>query len=408
MRAYKLSQLSDAALLRGLATLVARNCTATAALLAHIAEVDARQLYARAGHASMHAYCVDALHLSEDAAYKRIQAARAARRHPVLFAAVADGRVHLSAVCMLAPHLTARNVRALVAAVSHRRKPEIERFLAERFGGAEQLAIAPVAPDPSPAAGGELAPGQVVAGDRELAPGQVEPAPPPIAPAGKVKLHCELSPITRDKLRYAQALLSHAVPSGDTAEIIDRALDVLIAHLEQRKFAAARRPGEKVAGKTAPRTVPAHVKRAVWQRDAGRCAFVSDDGHRCGARTRLELDHVTPVARGGTASADGMRLLCRTHNQFEAERVLGRDFMRRKREAARNRAANRPGAVPVPKPNDRAKDVQAALRSLGVGAREAQRVAALAPGQVSLEDSVRVALRALGRRPVMHVGRSTA
>jgi len=36
--------------------------------------------------------CVDALHLSEDAAYKRIQAARAARQYPQSFAAVADGR----------------------------------------------------------------------------------------------------------------------------------------------------------------------------------------------------------------------------------------------------------------------------------------------------------------------------
>jgi hypothetical protein len=48
--------------------------------LAHIAEVDERRLYLEAAYPSMFAYCVGALRFSEDAAYKRIQAARAASR----------------------------------------------------------------------------------------------------------------------------------------------------------------------------------------------------------------------------------------------------------------------------------------------------------------------------------------
>ena len=44
----------------------------------------------------------------------------------------------------------------------------------------------------------------------------------------------------------------------------------------------------------------------------GRAAFplvVSAQGRRCSSHTRLEFDHVEPLARGGTASVDGMRLL---------------------------------------------------------------------------------------------------
>src|SRR5258706_10769426 len=119
MHAYTLTHLSDAALLRDLAALITRDRITTAALLAHIAEVDARRLYLPRGYASMHAYCVEALHLSDDAAYKRIQAARAARRFPALFDAVADGRLHLSAVCLIAPHLTPENFDALVALATH-------------------------------------------------------------------------------------------------------------------------------------------------------------------------------------------------------------------------------------------------------------------------------------------------
>ena len=95
MRAYTLTHIGDQALLRDLASLVASDRVTTAALLAHIAEVDSRRLYAPAEYSSMYEYCVRELRLSEDASAKRIQAARAARRFPALLPALADGRLHL-------------------------------------------------------------------------------------------------------------------------------------------------------------------------------------------------------------------------------------------------------------------------------------------------------------------------
>src|SRR5881296_1649322 len=110
MRAYSLTHLSDPELLRGLASLVAQDRATIATLLAHIAEFDDRRLYLPAAYPSTYAYCVQELRLSEDAASKRIQAARAARQFPVLFAALADGRLHLSAVVLLAPYLNQENI----------------------------------------------------------------------------------------------------------------------------------------------------------------------------------------------------------------------------------------------------------------------------------------------------------
>jgi hypothetical protein len=133
MQNYTLAHVSDAVLLHELASLVARDRVTTATLLAHIAEVDSRRLYVPAGYPSMHAFCVDELRLSEDAALRRIQAARAARRFPALFKALADGRLHLTAVCLLAPHLTPENADELIEAATHRRKSEIEAVLARRF-----------------------------------------------------------------------------------------------------------------------------------------------------------------------------------------------------------------------------------------------------------------------------------
>src|SRR5512134_3619243 len=106
MSMYRLSHLSDGVLLRDLAVHVAQSRANIAIVMAHVAEVDARRLYRPAGHPSMFSYAVHELRLSEDAALKRIQAARAARQFPAIFDAVADGRLHLSAVTLLAPHLT--------------------------------------------------------------------------------------------------------------------------------------------------------------------------------------------------------------------------------------------------------------------------------------------------------------
>jgi hypothetical protein len=92
MPSYSLSHLSDCDLQRSLVSAVAQDRNATAVVLAHIAEYDARRLYLPAGFPSMIAYCVQELRLSEEAARKRIHAARAARQFPAIFDAVADGR----------------------------------------------------------------------------------------------------------------------------------------------------------------------------------------------------------------------------------------------------------------------------------------------------------------------------
>jgi 5-methylcytosine-specific restriction endonuclease McrA len=140
---------------------------------------------------------------------------------------------------------------------------------------------------------------------------------------------------TREKLRYAQELLSHQLPSGDVAQVFDRALDALVAQLEKQKFAATEKPRTPSSRpRTDPRHIPPDVKRAVWARDGGQCTFVSDTGHRCGARKFLEFDHEIPVARGGQATIGGMRLRCRAHNQYEAERVFGTGFMNEKRRVS--------------------------------------------------------------------------
>ena len=328
MSAYDLTHLRDDALLRDLDTLAAQDRTTTANLLAHIAEVDARRLYAPAGYSSMHAYCVEKLRLSDDSAWKRLQVARPARRFPQILDALAAGRIHLSGLVVLAPHLAADNVDDLLAAAAGRRKSEIEVLVARRFPQVEVMRL-----DEGIAALPTTAP---IASDEIPAPGQTNrhcPVPrPSVAPIAAQRFAVEftMDQETHDLLRQAQALLGHALPSGDVAEIFRRALELLVAGLEKQKMAKTDKPRRPQPIRN-ERTIPAEVRRKVWERDGGRCTLVGDDGHRCTAVRMLEFDHVIPVAHGGKSTVDNVRLRCRTHNQLEADRVFGKAFMDAKR-----------------------------------------------------------------------------
>jgi hypothetical protein len=414
MHEYTLSHLSDAVLLRDLATLVTRDRLTTASLLAHLAEVDSRRLYVPAGYSSMHAYCVDELHLSDDGAKKRIQASRAARQFPGLFAALADGSLHLTAVCLLAPYLTAENAEELIEAAAHKRKFEIEEWIARRFTlsqmPAKAMAVISAAPQGALAHPGTeaLAPGLLDEG--ALAHPENSQATNTPQTSGRFLIQLTVEKSTRDKLRHAQALLSHAVPSGDVAEVMDRALDALIERLEKRKFGGASRQQRcrrTIVGnreRLASRHVPVLVKRAVWERDQGQCTFESVSGKRCNARRFLEFDHVDPVAQGGTATVDRMRLRCRAHNQYEAERAFGAGFMNGKRHEAR--LARQEGRLAKEKARaqtdaeEQSKDVLAGLRSLGCSAHEARRAVefSMTTHCPTLEERVRAALKYLSRR----------
>jgi len=382
--------LSDTTLNSCLATTVGQDRGTTATMLVYLAEFDERQLYRPAAYPSMHAYCVGELRFSDDMAYKRIHAARAARRCPAIFAAVADGRLHLTAVVMLAAHLTPENAEGLIAAATRKNRFEIERLLAARaprpdvpafvralpaprevtpesapklrqagqngpdtapepLGCGVQLAARQVGLDGAPIPDGcaaQLAARQVGLNEPDpdgpgvqLAPAQVPAARPPkvtpLAPE-RFALQVTIGQRTHDKLCRAQELLGHQVASRDLAGVLDRALDALIAQLEKRKFAATAksRPANPARTSRNPRYVPAHVRRAVRQRDGDRCTFVSATGRRCEARARLEFDHAEEVARGGRASVENVRLRCRAHNHYTAECTFGAGFMREKRRHA--------------------------------------------------------------------------
>jgi 5-methylcytosine-specific restriction endonuclease McrA len=77
------------------------------------------------------------------------------------------------------------------------------------------------------------------------------------------------------------------------------------------------------------RYIRAAVRRAVWERDGGRCTYVDATGQRCRECSALELDHRDPYARGGPSTVQNLRLRCAVHNALTAEQEFGREFMAR-------------------------------------------------------------------------------
>jgi hypothetical protein len=326
---------------------------ATAGLVAHLAEFDARRLYRGAGYPSLFAYCTQRLRISEYGAYNRMEAARAARRFPVILRMLSDGSLNLATVRVLAPHLTSENHRELLESASGRSKREVEELVVRHFPrsavptlvrklpsriGSPVPAAAPAQPPveealprvdgsmarPRPAEEPSAASPQAehVAGSRLPLLPSAGAAITPLAPE-RYQIRFTASAETYRKLRQAQELLGHGVPSGDVAAIVDRALSALLADLTRKKLAATERPRAARPTTAGSRHVPAQVRRDVWRRDGGQCAFVAGSGLRCSARKALEFHHVHPYAVGGDASVGNIELRCRNHNAFEAEVFYG-------------------------------------------------------------------------------------
>jgi hypothetical protein len=358
------AHLSDKELLAEAKTLAAIERSATAQLIAALAELDARRLYLPQGCRSMFTYCTEVLRLSEYAAYARIEAARSARRFPCILKLLEDGAITLTTVGLLAAHLTEENHERLLASATHKSKRQVEALV---------VALKPQPPVPavvrklparavielqSPPMADATRPtflaacvdgtraAQTAAAAQALADAPAKAAiamkPAVVAPLSpeRYRLQLTMSKETHDKLRRVQDLMRHTNPTGDPAVIFDRAITMLLNSLEKTKLAATDRPRTSAPalsetrksakspksakpGKSGQsRHIPAAVRREVWRRDAGRCAFIGDAG-RCTETGCLEYHHVVPFADGGAASVSNIQLRCRAHNGHEAERWFG-------------------------------------------------------------------------------------
>jgi len=344
-RIKHVARLTDPELIGALALLVGDDRHVTAKLLVHMAEVDARKPYLEQACNSMHVYCVERLHMSDHEAFRRIHAARAARRYPRIFEMVARNELHLSALALLSQHLTEENHRELLSAAVHRTKRQIQHLLAQQFPQPDVPTLVRRLPQPAP----QSRPSRTVQQDAAPEPPTplCQPSRPIVAPTApeRYKIQFTASAGLHEKLREAQDLLRRQVPNGDLAEIFERGLDALLKEAKKKRFGATERPRAQKPLAERTRHIPNAVKRAVIERDRGQCTFLDTEGNRCTATSLIEFHHINAYARGGAHSVDNITLRCAPHNRLEADKELGKETVAAKiREARTNtRAANPPG-----------------------------------------------------------------
>ena len=352
MDLFETSHLSCQALRQELKAWDGKDRITEAVLLSRIAEFDALEIYLEDGYPSMYAYCLQELYYCEGTASRRIYAARTARKFPLIFSALAEGKVHLTAVLMLSRYLTEANVGDLIHAATHKSKAEVAQLIADRFPRrdlSERLEAIPptlaMPPFPVPQTV-QHSPENVVASIffppvgqepvRQHSPENVAPPTPPsrMTPLAPQRYGFQFTGDQEMRELYGdvRALLSHQIPSGEMALVFKRALEMAKAQLMMRKYAVTDRPGRSGSGKSS-RHISAETRREVHERDEGRCTFVSESGKRCDSRHMVEFEHGVSRAHGGESTPDNLRLFCRAHNQHKADLEFGAAFMDRKRGA---------------------------------------------------------------------------
>ena len=157
----------------------------------------------------------------------------------------------------------------------------------------------------------------VNSGTSPVHPGELQPIVPEkprtlVEPLTETRsrIHLTVSRGLLAKLRKARAGQSHVQPGATDEQVIEAALDLLIAQQEKRRA-----------------SVPPKVKREVMKRDEGKCQWPLANGGTCGSTVRLEVDHVVPRGKGGPSTTDNCRVLCRPHNLEAARQAYGDDHM---------------------------------------------------------------------------------
>jgi 5-methylcytosine-specific restriction endonuclease McrA len=300
--------------------------------LSYLGELDARKIYLELGFSSTFAFCTDHLGLSKGSAYRRTIAARLIVRFPLLAEYLTDGRLGLTALVELREVLDAENLRSVLDRAAGRTEEEVKVLAAT-------LRPLPAPPDllrrlPGPSAARATAPQLMLAVPaREVGSGlepQIQARPVPIRPA-KLEPISETRHVLRvtvpqafvDDLELVRDALSHVVPDRKLEKVLHECIRRTLEQHARRRTGndsgSDKRTGGK-ARKAKPRGryLPVEVRREVWRRDEGRCAFVSADGRRCGATYKLEFHHIHPYAKGGAASVDNISVRCAMHNGFHA------------------------------------------------------------------------------------------
>jgi len=332
-----LSNISNVELINRLKTLVKQEQQLTLNILPHLIEVERRKLYLGLGFRSLYDYCTRELKYSESGAMRRIYAARAIEKCPTAMEYLVKGLVTLSTLSLTWKYVTPelldrisskskREVEAIVAQfnvgqyVKDRTKPVVVERIVKQPTGTQPKNVADECKEIYRRSGGKL-----FASVDNSTPERDEEVV-----RKKVKMHevrCFIDDDVMLKLERCKKLLSGKFPQGLDYNKLLRELAAEWLNRHDPLNRVERRSGgvaKSMRKNEYTRHISVAVRDTVFKRDGGKCTFVGSNNKRCNSDYNLQYDHYPiPFGRGGSSSADNLRLLCAKHNRFTAEKVYG-------------------------------------------------------------------------------------
>jgi 5-methylcytosine-specific restriction endonuclease McrA len=256
-------------------------------------EIEARKLYIPAGYSSLFDFAVKVLGYSEGAADRRIKAMRL-----------------LSAL----PHAESLKIEASLSAgeLSLSNLSTLQRFfITEKkdrqrsYSVPERVALIE-----------ELKHKSAREAERVLVTHSPESA--------RTKLHFTADDALTKKLERLKELLSHQLPCQDMNALLHKLADMALKTLEPAPTPQSTPTSESAQSTRSknPRYIPAKIKAVLLQKAQNQCQYTDrSSGQRCTTRHYLQIDHITPVAQGGDAKPQNLRVLCAIHNKYSAQQL---------------------------------------------------------------------------------------
>jgi 5-methylcytosine-specific restriction endonuclease McrA len=300
---------------------VAREREVTSQVLWHLREIEARRLFAELGFGSLFDYVVKELGYSASSAMRRIQAMRLLKELPEFEEQLKSGTLNLSHLSSVQSFL--QNERKHEGKTySKEEKVDLLKSLQGTSQRETDKALVSLSPESAHRKHEKI---------RPLSETQAE-------------FRTVISAELLQKLERVRELAAHRTSSCQWSEILEVMADLTIKALDrtgdrQRKAsvesdAKAPKVGTSSRHSAAPapvvkasrsRYIPKALKRSVFEKAGGQCEFKdTESGRRCACRSFLQVDHIIPLALGGTTSAENLRILCQAHNQWAAMQSFGR------------------------------------------------------------------------------------
>jgi hypothetical protein len=298
-----LKSLSNQALLDRTSELARDERKITLEILHHLREIERRKLFAELGYPSLFEYCVKHLGYSEASAQRRIASMRLLKEVPDLEESVQKGQVSISTLAKAQSFF--KKEKAFQTFSSLTKKHIIEKVSGKSNREVERTLLS-----------------------LSLSPEMHFKEKVKIVSPSKVEMTFFADNELQIVLEKIRSVLSHKLESGTLTEMIS-----FIAKAYWEKIDPCRAiRAKKLVSRAQVHfdTITTAIKRAVWKRDNGECAFTNTQGKKCKSTYRLQFDHFPiPKAKGGPSTEENLRLTCFQHNAFHAVQKFGLKKMER-------------------------------------------------------------------------------